>query len=89
MSLLTYLLTYLFQTHTTQKETVLLQKTANDLGVKMDQVMQLEIEVKAKERKVLDREEEILRDEQKILALSREVSTKLDVILSLVSKVEK
>lgn len=73
-----------------QKETVLLQQTARDLGHKMDQVMQLEIEVKAKERKVLEREEEILLDEQKILALSKDVNSKLDVILSLIGgQIEK
>ena len=49
----------------------------------MDRVVLLEEEVKAKERKVLDREEQILMIEQNILQRSHDLNAKLDDVIIL------
>lgn len=55
-----------------------IQEYAIDLDKKMDKVVQLEEEVKVKERKVLDREEDILNLERNILTKILELDEKLD-----------
>lgn len=63
-----------------------MSKMTTDLDKKLDRVMQLEEEVKAKERKVLDKEDEILLAEQRILQLSQDFHVKIDYVVDILEK---
>lgn len=60
-----------------------MSRMTTDLDKKLDRVMQLEEEVKAKERKVLEKEDEILQAEKRILQLSQDCHIKIDRVVDI------